>query len=117
MVTRAILMVLMFALPIALAGCGDDSSPPAASGDAQELRSIVGAPLSGSRTEVVIETEEGERRFVVAPEHLDSVSPGHIASHVGVANLAFRIWYHEIDGVEHAVAADEIDLQTEPVEP
>jgi hypothetical protein len=78
----------------------------------QSVSSTIAQPVSATDTELVMKMPDGsERTFQVKPEDLQSVDPNHVASHVNVPEIAFRVYYETEGDVKYAVAAEEVDAQ------
>lgn len=72
------------------------------------MRSTIGRVQSVSNTKLVLEDSDGtEISFKIRKDDLASVNPPHVKSHIDVPEIAFRIYYREIDGERYALAADE----------
>jgi hypothetical protein len=96
-----------------LSGCALSDAPAGdETSQSSSLASVDGRGVSASETELVIRTADGERVFQVKPEDVGAVDPDHFNSHVGVATLAYRIYFREEGGVEYAVSVEEIDGTT-----
>src|SRR5687767_8855996 len=67
-----------------------------------------GRPVRANDRELVLDVDDKERTFAIRPEDLRSVDPGHVASHIGIPTLAFRVYVDEVDGEEYAIAAEEM---------
>jgi len=114
-------MLLLALAVLAVAGCGEDADSKARSGSSgaastqtsaepEAVASIIGQPLSASAQQLKMRTAEGSRTFLIRPEDLASVEPEHVGSHVGVTDIAFRIYYEEVDGQEFAVGSEEVSV-------
>lgn len=107
----ALLALVLSALLIAGCGGGGDDEPVAAAdtvATTSALQEVQGRSVSGSDTEIVLRTADGERTFLVREEDRAAVDPEHFVSHAGVPTLGFTVFYvTEADG-DYAVSVEEI---------
>src|SRR5688500_7837732 len=90
-------VLLVVRCAVVAAGCGGSDSdddakdapkPDATAQETPVTKQVTGRPLGGATDRVVIEGPEGEElEFRVRPDDAPTVSPAHVASHVGVPNL------------------------------
>ena len=107
------LLVVIAAL--ALAACGEDTgsddsaatATPTAEA-AQSVASVDGFLLSATETEVVVRTQAGDQTFTVAPADVEAVGIPHLASHAGLTDIGFRVYYVEEGGVRYIKGSEEI---------
>lgn len=101
-----------------LTGCGNDAdtntntavSAPTAGQPAsqQTTASIVGLLTAADNSKVVIGLPDGSARtFGVRPEDAPRLGIRHLASHVGLTDIGFRITYVTVDGKDYVIAAEE----------
>ncbi len=111
----ALIVALMLPLVAACGGGGDgaDSAGAApADGASSALLQMDGRGLSATNEELVLETPGGQWTFKIRPEDLAAVDVEHFNSHVGVPDVAFRVFYVTEDGVDYAVSVEHIDAST-----
>lgn len=109
------LALLLAVIALSLAACGGrESSDTSAGSDAATTEGSLSVPtvdgylISADDESVVLRTEEGEQTFVVDPADLESVGIPHLASHAGLTDLGFRVYYEEQDGKKLIKASEEI---------
>jgi hypothetical protein len=76
------------------------------------LGSVEGRGVSASDQELVLRTADGEQSFQVREQDLLAVDPDHFNSHVGVADLGYRIYFVTESTINYAVSVEEIDGST-----
>src|SRR5688572_8979888 len=103
-----LLVVVLSVIELGAAGCGgdsdsggdgdapakDDATSQEAEPEAPVIKTIVAKPLDAEEDLLVMQGPDGqEMTFKVRPEDARAVDPTHVASHVGIPNLAFEITY------------------------
>lgn len=113
-----VLVIVALILPATVAcGGGDDggapeSTPEAAQGGTSALLTMDGRGVSATNEELVLETPGGQWTFKIRPEDLAAVDVEHYNSHVGVPDIAFRVFFVTQDGVDYAVSVEHIEAST-----
>ncbi len=115
MKTRHLPRLLAAALAaIALAACGesDDGSsaatPTPTPAAAESIPTVDGYLIAADQESVTLRTQQGEEKFMVAPVDLEAVGIGHLASHAGLTDIGFRVYYEEQGGKRYIKGSEEI---------
>ena len=111
-------LAAMLAVTALFAACGDDegssgetttSETPAATATAEQtIQQQDGFLLGADEQKVVLRTQEGEQVFQILPEDLEAVGVPHLASHAGLTDIGFRVYYEERDGTKYIKGSEEI---------
>ena len=119
---RILLVPISAALLVACGGSGSDETTAKAkpkpldpienfevSEAADGTKSIVGRPVRATAESIVVANADGdELELGVRAKDATSVDVGHVSSHIGIQDLAFRMYYEDVDGKLYALASEEV---------
>ena len=112
-------LVALLAVAALFASCGsDDKEPESAATATPEATATAAAEdaiqqqdgflIAADEQKVTLRTQEGEQIFEVLPEDLEAVGVPHLASHAGLTDIGFRIYYEDRDGKKYIKGSEEI---------
>lgn len=111
-------LVALLAVAALFAACGSDdkeaggaatATPEAtAAATGQEIQQQDGFLVAADEQKVTLRTQEGEQVFAIQPEDLEAVGVPHLASHAGLTDIGFRVYYEERDGKKYIKGSEEI---------
>ena len=115
MTTRHLPRLLAGALAaFALAGCGGGdggsgaATPTPTPAAAETIPTVDGLLIAADEKSVTLRTQQGEEEFMVAPADLEAVGIDHLASHAGLTDIGFRVYYKEQGDKRYLKGSEEI---------
>lgn len=119
--SRLVKVVLAGVCVALAAGCGgtaepalpDVKAPPSAhptplpQSELDKYQNASGTLKSADRKQIVINVQGKDQPFLVRPENEPVLDVKHLASHAGIPELSFTVYYEEIDGKRYAIAVVE----------
>lgn len=119
--TTARLLALALSAPLLLGACAagpgseDDQALPdvntsqdTGADDLASKPNVVGLMVSTTEEAVTIKMPDGTNRvFKVRPEDAPSLGLGHLASHAGLTDIGFKVFYETEGDVDYVVGAFE----------
>lgn len=113
LLVAALAVAALVALPRLLDGGGEDAALPqvnVGSDQSQQPQgpSVVGLMQSADDQKVVLSFPDGTtREFLVRPGEEQRIGIGHLASHAGLTDIGFRLFYETEAGKDYIVGAFE----------
>ena len=111
-------LVALLAVAALFAACGSDdnesdsaatATPEAtAAATEQAIQQQDGFLIAADEQKVTLRTQEGEEIFEILPEDLEAVGVPHLASHAGLTDIGFRVYYEDRDGKKYIKGSEEI---------